>query len=148
MSFVPQRSSNRNPQNHDIWMLSSVSVAILVAIAAAIGLAFSPSYAGKTATVTMTDEPARFVPQNLHIKAGTTVVWKNTGAALHSVTFDPSKAQVASHVSLPKGAKPFDSGFMPPGATYSHTFTIPGEYKYICIPHEQTGMVGEVDVTK
>jgi plastocyanin len=76
------------------------------------------------------------------------VVWKNTGATLHSVTADPSKAQTASHVSLPKGAKEFDSGFMPPGATFSQTFTIPGEYKYICIPHEQNGMIGEVEVKK
>lgn len=134
--------------NHNIWMLIFVSVAMLVAITAAIGIAISPSYAGKTVTVTMTDEPARFVPEDIHIKVGTTVVWKNTGATLHSVTADPSKAQVASHISLPKGAKEFDSGFMPPGATFSHTFTVPGEYKYICIPHEQNGMLGEVDVTK
>lgn len=142
------RTSNTAQSNHNIWMLICVSVAMLIAITAAIGIAISPSYAGKTVTVTMTDEPARFVPQDLHIKVGTTVVWKNTGATLHSVTADPSKAQVAAHVSLPKGAKEFDSGFMPPGATFSHTFTVPGEYKYICIPHEQNGMLGEVDVTK
>jgi plastocyanin len=128
---------------------SPVGAAMVLAMVGAIGAAAIPAaYAGPTVTVTMTDEPARFVPQDLHIKAGTTVVWKNTGATLHSVTADPSKAQVASHVSLPKGAKEFDSGFMPPGATYSQTFTVPGEYKYICIPHEGTGMIGEVDVTK
>jgi plastocyanin len=125
------------------------TVAVAIAITAAIGAVAIPAAAGgNTVTVTMTDEPARFVPEDLHIKVGTTVVWKNTGATLHSVTADPSKAQVKSHVSLPKGAKEFDSGFMPPGATFSQTFTVPGEYKYICIPHEATGMLGEVDVKK
>jgi plastocyanin len=127
----------------------SIAAAMVLVVAAAIGaLAIPAAHAGQTVTVTMTDEPARFVPQDLKIKAGTTVEWKNTGATLHSVTADPTKAQVASHVSLPKGAKVFDSGFMPPGATYSQTFTVPGVYKYICIPHEANGMIGEVDVTK
>jgi plastocyanin len=127
----------------------SVAAATFLAMAAAIGAAAIPAaHAGQTVTVTMTDEPARFVPQDLKIKVGTTVVWKNTGATLHSVTADASKAQVPSHVSLPKGAKEFDSGFMPPGATFSQTFTVPGEYKYICIPHEGTGMIGEVEVKK
>jgi plastocyanin len=127
----------------------SIAAAMLLAIAAATGaIAIPTARAGQTVTVTMTDEPARFVPQDIKIKVGTKVEWKNTGATLHTVTFDPSLAQVKSHVSLPKGVKPFDSGFMPPGATYSQTFTVPGEYKYICIPHEANGMIGEVDVKK
>ncbi len=98
--------------------------------------------------MTMTDEPAKFVPEKVKIEAGATVVWKNTGATIHTVAAVASKAQVASHVSLPEGAKEFDSGLMAPGGTYSQTFTVPGTYKYICIPHERDGMIGEVDVTK
>jgi plastocyanin len=128
---------------------ASLTVALAVMAAAAITFGRVPvAHAGATATVTMTDEPARFVPEDLKVKVGTTVEWKNTGATLHSVTADASKAQVPAHVSLPKGAKEFDSGFMPPGATFSQTFTVPGEYKYICIPHEKNGMIGEVEVTK
>jgi plastocyanin len=127
---------------------ASVAVALAV-MAAAITFSRIPvASAGATTTVTMTDEPARFVPEKLKIKVGTTVEWKNTGATLHSVTADATKAQVPAHVSLPKGAKEFDSGFMPPGATFSQTFTVPGDYKYVCIPHEKNGMIGELDVTK
>ncbi|QBQ54317.1 plastocyanin/azurin family copper-binding protein [Nitrosococcus wardiae] len=32
---------------------------------------------------------------------------------------------------------------MPPGGTYRHTFTVPGTYRYFCIPHEAQGMMGE-----
>jgi plastocyanin len=51
-------------------------------------------------------------------------------------------------VVLPSGAKPFDSGFMPPGQTFDYAFTTPGVYKYTCVPHEKDGMKGEIDVTK
>ena len=149
MSIVSFCNLTRSRTARFVRLRPSAAAAMLLAMAGAIGAAAIPAaHAGPTATVTMTDEPARFVPQELHIKVGTTVVWKNTGATIHSVTADASKAQVASHVSLPKGAKEFDSGFMPPGATYSQTFTVPGEYKYICIPHEGTGMIGEVEVKK
>lgn len=104
--------------------------------------------AGKTVVVTMTDTPPAYVPEKLTVKAGTTVVWKNTGKSLHDVTTDAAMAQNKSDVALPPGAKPFDSGFMPPGASWSYTFTVPGRYVYVCIPHEKDHMVGEITVTK
>lgn len=104
--------------------------------------------AGQTVVVTMTDKPPAYVPPKLTVKVGTTVLWKNTGQALHDVTTDASKAQNKSDVSLPPGAKPFDSGFMPPGTSWSYTFAVPGKYKYACIPHEKDHMIGEVTVTK
>jgi plastocyanin len=33
-----------------------------------------------------------------------------------------------------------------PGDSYSHTFTTPGEYRYICIPHVLSGMRGTITV--
>ncbi len=104
--------------------------------------------AGKTVVVTMTDKPPAYVPEKLTVKAGTTVVWKNTAQSLHDVTTDPSMAQNKSDVALPPGAKPFDSGFMPPGASWSYTFTVPGRYVYVCVPPEKDHMVGEITVTK
>lgn len=104
--------------------------------------------ASKAVVVTMTDKPPAYVPPKLTVKAGTTVEWKNTGNSLHDVTTDASKAQNKSDVALPSGAKPFDSGFMAPGTSWSYTFTIPGHYKYACIPHEKDNMIGEVTVTK
>jgi plastocyanin len=149
MYILSPRSLTRSRIAHVVRSRALIAAVAFLATTVAIGAAEIPwAHAGATATVTMTDEPARFVPEELKIKVGTTVEWKNTGATLHSVTADASQAQVKSHVSLPKGAKPFDSGFMPPGATFSHTFTVPGEYKYICIPHEQNGMLGEVEVKK
>jgi plastocyanin len=104
--------------------------------------------AGKTVVVTMTDKPPAYVPEKLTVKAGTTVVWKNSAQSLHDVTTDPNSVQNKSVVALPPGAKSFDSGFMPPDASWSYTFTVPGRYVYACIPHEKDHMVGEITVTK
>jgi plastocyanin len=74
--------------------------------------------------------------------------FKNTGEVIHDVTTDASIAQDKSDVSLPPGAKPFDSGLIPPGQSWIYTFAVPGRYLYGCIPHEKDRMVGEVLVTK
>jgi plastocyanin len=33
-----------------------------------------------------------------------------------------------------------------PGEVYRHMFTIPGTYRYFCMPHESSGMLGQVVV--
>ncbi len=104
--------------------------------------------AGKTVVVTMTDKPPAYVAENLTVKVGTTVLWKNTGKTLHDVTTDPSMAQNKSDIAVPPGTKPFDSGFIPPGASWSYTFTVPGSYVYCCLPHEKDHMVGRITVTE
>ena len=104
--------------------------------------------AGQAVVVTMTDTPPRYVPEKLTVMVGTTVEFMNTGQVIHDVTTDPSVAQDKSDVSIPPDAKPFDSGFIPPGQSWSYTFTVPGRYRYACVPHEQDRMVGEVLVTK
>ena len=91
------------------------------------------------AVVTMTDAPPAFVPAKLTIKVGDEVDWRNTGQVMHSVTANPP---------LPAGAQSFDSGFMPPGATFTHKFTVAGTYHYVCMPHANSGMVGEIVVAK
>jgi plastocyanin len=57
-------------------------------------------------------------------------------------------AVTAQDAALPPNTKEFDSGLISPGKDYSHTFTVPGTYKYFCIPHEAAGMVGTVVVSK
>lgn len=96
------------------------------------------------ATVTITDQ-LRFVPDKVTIHAGQTVVWKNTASSAHTVVDDPAKAKNKADVSLPAGATPIDVK-VAPGKTYSHTFTVPGTYKYVCVPHESKGMKGTVEV--
>ena len=79
-------------------------------------------------------------------KVGQTVQWVNNAKTLHSIDADPSMAQRKQDVVLPPGAKPFDSGFMQPDATFDYTFTVRGTYKYTCVPHEKDGMNGVVVV--
>lgn len=97
------------------------------------------------AEVTMTDR-LLFAPDTVTIEVGSAVRWTNTSVLPHTVTADPAKAADAANVQLPAGASTFDSGDMPRGAVFVHTFTVPGTYRYVCIPHELAAMVGVVVV--
>lgn len=88
----------------------------------------------------------RFTPGTIRISAGETVTWRNTSDLPHTVTADPSRAMDPSNVSLPDGAETFDSGTLNPGDVFERTFTVPGTYRYVCLPHEAAGMVGTVIV--
>ena len=97
-----------------------------------------------------------FAPATITVKTGTTVVWRNTSARGHTVT--------AYQSALPDGAAFFASGGyestsaareawhddsggrIETSETFRHTFEIPGEYGYVCIPHETSSMVGTVVV--
>jgi len=97
-----------------------------------------------------------FKPESLTVETGTTVVWRNTSKQGHTIT--------AYEESLPEGAAFFASGEydseaaardawagsgggrLAAGDTFEHTFDVPGTYPYFCIPHEQAGMVGTVEV--
>ncbi len=98
--------------------------------------------------VKMKDAAPFYAPEKLSIKTGQTVEWVNDGKTVHSVTAVPDDARNPKDVQLPKGAQGFDSGFIPPGGKFSYTFTVPGTYKYFCVPHENAGMTGSVVVTK
>lgn len=95
--------------------------------------------------VTMTDD-LRFAPEELRIRVGQTVLWRNTTPVLHTVTADPEAVRNPEQIALPEGAEPFDSGFMFSDETFRHTFTVPGEYIYICVPHDTVPMVGRIVV--
>jgi len=95
----------------------------------------------------------KFMPEKITIKVGQTVEWVNddTGQAstnTHEVTTDPDVAVDPDHVSIPQGAQPFDSHLITSGKSFRHQFTVPGLYRYVCPPHENDGMLGEVTVTK
>jgi plastocyanin len=97
------------------------------------------------ATVRMTDR-LTYEPEAVTIAVGETVVWENTSAVVHTVTADEDEAADPSNVRLPDGAEPFDSGDIPPGESWSYRFTVAGEYRYFCIPHEMADMIGTVTV--
>ena len=127
--------------------LGVLSVGVLLVIAASVGGHLrSASASTAPLLVKMVDMPATFQPARLSIKVGETVEWKNVGNSVHHASSDPSTAVNPGEVSNPPGAKPFDSGFLQPGQSYTYTFTVPGTYKYICAPHETSGMLGEVVV--
>lgn len=70
-----------------------------------------------------------FRPALLRVKAGTTVRWRNSDPAPHTVTAN---------------SRAFDSRTMAQGAPYSRRFARPGTYAYLCALHPQ--MTGKVVV--
>ena len=124
-----------------------------VAFASVFGLAAcgrsGPAYRTKTpgdATVVTMHIKLKFSPANITVQVGDTVEWRNRSLFTHTVTADKSLAKNPEHVVLPVGAEPFDSGDIPPGEVFRHTFTVSGEYAYFCIPHERHNMLGRVTV--
>ena len=88
----------------------------------------------------------KFVPREIRVKVGDTVKWRNIQTYPHTVTADPNRAARKANIELPDGVQPFDSGRMEAGATFRYTFTSPGTYRYVCLPHESAGMLGTVVV--
>ena len=129
-----------------------VRIAIVVAalaIAASLALLPNPAKAASNPVViNMADKQPFYTPDKATIKIGDTVKWVNNGETVHSVSTSAANAQNPNDTSMPKGATAFDSGFIPPGGDYSYTFTVPGTYRYFCLPHEKAGMVGMIVVKK
>lgn len=61
-----------------------------------------------------------FTPARLEVPAGTTIVWRNRDAVVHTVTADNGS---------------WDSGGIEPGATWRRRFDRPGTYRFHCTPH-------------
>jgi plastocyanin len=113
-----------------------------------VGLATPAMAQGATVEVAMKQSPKMlFVPGIANIKSGDTLHWTNTYSTTHTVTFDPAKGATPASVVLPAGVAPFDSGNIEEDGSFSHTFTVKGTYKYVCIYHEAMGMVGTVIVS-
>ncbi len=101
--------------------------------------------AGNIIVVELNDK-LRFAPTEITIKAGDTVEWRNIGSIPHTVTADPRRAPGSRNVELPDGAEAFDSGLVMGGQWFRYTFSEPGVYRYICLPHERARMLGTVIV--
>ncbi len=97
---------------------------------AAILLAASTSgYAGGSAPVEVEIQGFKFIPQEITVKAGTTIRWSNREKRqYHSVWFE-------------QAGDP-EPGYFFPGESYERSFDKPGVYPYHCGPHpEMTGTV-------
>jgi plastocyanin len=97
------------------------------------------------ATVIVTPD-FQFDPQEVRIRAGEAVEWRNEGRAPQTVTGDPAWAGEGSLVMLPEGAEPWDAGIINYGDTVTHVFDVPGEYVYVSLPRQAEGMTGRVIV--
>lgn len=98
------------------------------------------------AAVVKLNNRLKFVPAEIRVKVGDTVEWRNTQSYAHTVTADPRRVARKANIELPDGVQPFDSGKLGAGATFRYTFTSPGIYRYVCLPHETAGMLGTVVV--
>lgn len=72
-----------------------------------------------------------FQPAEVKVKVGDTVVWTQHDSVQHNV-------------EIVSGPETFKAPLLNAGETFSHTFTIPGEYGYKCTPHPR--MRGKVIV--
>jgi plastocyanin len=137
----------RRPRSRTFVRIAIVAAA--AAIAATLALLPNPAKAaGNPIVIKMADKRPFYTPAKVAIKVGDTVQWVNDGETVHSVSTSAANAQNPMDTSMPKGAVAFDSGFIPPGGNYSYTFTVPGTYRYFCLPHEKAGMVGVIVVKK
>ncbi len=70
-----------------------------------------------------------FMPSELTIQPGDSVIWTNDDSMPHTVTATDGS---------------FDSNYMPNGATFSHVFESSGPHPYVCLYH--SNMTGVVQV--
>jgi plastocyanin len=95
----------------------------------------------------------QFEPANTAVSQGDTVafVFESGG---HNVSGHPD---AHPEVSLPEGAEPWASydisgddinhvSLNEAGTTYYHTFETTGKYRYVCVPHAASGMIGDITV--
>ncbi len=123
----------------------AVAAAALAGVAPAAVGARATDAAPPSVTVRMTDG-LQFRPARLTVARGTRVVWRNAGSVAHTITTIKAKAARKAEAAVPKGAKAWDSGFVAGGRTYSRTLSVPGTYRYFCVPHEGARMVGTIVV--
>ncbi|HMD01282.1 MAG TPA: cupredoxin family copper-binding protein [Ferruginibacter sp.] len=106
-------------------------------------LAFSSIYISSCSkssdAAVITNDPAaqivniqnmQYSPAEVTVTPGTTITWKNLDNVVHTVSADNYGS--------------FNSGDIPPGGTFSMTFTDNGIYPYHCMYH--TMMTGRVQV--
>ena len=81
------------------------------------------------------DETMVFSQKIVKVDIGDTVFWKSTDRG-HNVSF-------IMKGGVPEGVDKFTSKI---GKDTEYTFTIPGIYAYLCVPHKSMGMIGFVIV--
>jgi plastocyanin len=113
-------------------LFSAVLLVILVGYFAATAYALAgpqPAFNGPTVNISETPVSWQYSPQQIRVVLGvnSTVTWVSRSIAYDTVT--------------DRGGT-FGSGAIPPGGTFTYTFTAPGVYQYYCLYHPwMTGTV-------
>lgn len=94
------------------------------------------------------EQKQEFSPARVTIKVGGAVQWKNASSQLHEINDNPENTLQLSGTGLPAGSRPFDSGFLRPGSTFTQTFSTPGQYHYLCSYNCSGTPTGEVVVER
>lgn len=92
--------------------------------------------AAEVARVIRMTADGQFSPVEVRVLLGQAVEWQNTSPNIRSV----------KTTGTPNDGQPFDSGRLNSGATFRHTFTVPGIYRYVSEPGERGGMAGIITV--
>ena len=100
----------------------ALGAALAICLLLPVGAAFA-----QDADATVDMQGISFMPKEIHVAPGATVLWTNSSPLGHTVTADDGS---------------FDSGPVDPGATFSQVFDAPGVYPYFCQPHGGPGGVG------
>ncbi|MGX4643100.1 cupredoxin domain-containing protein [Massilia sp. SYSU DXS3249] len=79
-----------------------------------------PSAQAAAAVHTVLIDGMRFIPQNLEVKAGDTVIWRNRDPFPHTATGSAGGP---------------DSPAIAAGATWTYKASKPGRYPYLCTLH-------------
>jgi plastocyanin len=122
-------------------LISGASLAVMLGgFAASAGA--PPAFAANDGVVIMMTDAFRFEPDNVTIHAGDAVEWRNVSHFNHIVTDD----RTLGDATIAAGAHAFSSGEIALEASYRRVLSMPGKYRYFCIPQEGIGMLGQITV--
>ncbi|WP_405804384.1 cupredoxin family copper-binding protein [Streptomyces sp. NBC_00210] len=110
-------------------LLRAFPTGMLLMATALIGLPSTAAHAAGQYQVRMSGYA--FTPRTLTVTAGSTITWTNQDTAPHDV-------------KTTSGPHSFHSPMLDKGDSWSHTFTSPGTYGYLCTVHP--GMTGQLVV--
>jgi plastocyanin len=121
---APMRMMKRNVSG---TLMGAFLLGILIATAVSISLRAGKAAAADPAPAKIEIDNFTFAPQQLIVKAGTTVIWRNRDDIPHAVA---------------SSTRVFKSQALDTDDTYAFTLTTAGTYEYFCSLHPQmTGTI-------
>ena len=94
------------------------------------------SYAQELHTI-FTNPYNLFIPGYLEVNSGDTIRFQWDGISYPHTT---------TSSNIPLGAIPWDSDLSPDNPSFDLVLTVVGLYDYVCTPHQDMGMVGQINV--